>query len=100
MMVLVGTCGDDEPEKSAFSMFAIRLLPSVDVWIWIFLDCVAVWFCLSGGGGWVRGCGVNGVSRRSGAPGVGWAGLVGGSAATSGVVCGKGLCSVLVARML
>ena len=50
-MVLVGTCGDDEPEKSAFSMFAIRLLPSVDVWIWIFLDCVAVWFCLSGGGG-------------------------------------------------
>ena len=59
-MVLVGMSGDDELEKSAFSMFAIRLLPSVDVWIWIFLDCVAVWFCLSGGGRWVRGCGVNG----------------------------------------
>ena len=47
------------------------------------------------------GCGaVVRVSRRSGAPGVGWAGLIGGSAATSGVVCGKGLCSVLVARIL
>ena len=40
------------------------------------------------------------MSRGSGAPGMGWTGLIGGSAATSGVVRGEGLCSVLVTRML
>ena len=40
------------------------------------------------------------MPRGSGAPGVRRTGLVGGSAATSGVVCGEGLCSVLITRML
>ena len=40
------------------------------------------------------------MSRRSGAPGECWAGLVGGSAATSGAVCDEGVHLVLVSRRL